>query len=253
MAEGELRSKSVLKALEILNCFEKKQPWGITELGEALGLYKSNVHTLVRTLAAMDYLQQDKETGKYFLGSAVLRLSRAAGDRYAFRSVALAHMKALAEETGERVYLYVPLKDQIYTLNVAAPTQNQYSRPSAAEGYTCRMHCTGAGKAILAHLPAAQVEDYIAGGLEPYTANTITDPGKLREELGHIRQAGYAMDNMEWEEGIRCVAVPVRDRAGTVLGALSISGPSVFCAGEERIAFLRESLIRCVERIQHSI
>lgn len=72
MAEGELRSKSVLKALEILNCFERKQPWGITELGEALGLYKSNVHTLVRTLASMDYLQQDKETGKYYLGSAVL-------------------------------------------------------------------------------------------------------------------------------------------------------------------------------------
>ena len=50
MAERELRSKSVVKALEILTCFEKKQPWGITELGEALGLYKSNVHTLVRTM-----------------------------------------------------------------------------------------------------------------------------------------------------------------------------------------------------------
>ncbi len=75
--EKEIKVKSLQKALEILGCFVEKQPLGVTEISEKLGLYKSNVHNILMTFKAMDYLEQDPETGKFRMGTAVFTLSRA--------------------------------------------------------------------------------------------------------------------------------------------------------------------------------
>ena len=78
--EKEIKVKSLQKALDILNCFTKKSSWGVTELSEYLDLNKSNVHSILSTFAAMEYLRQDEETGKYRLGMAIYTLCHALGD-----------------------------------------------------------------------------------------------------------------------------------------------------------------------------
>jgi DNA-binding IclR family transcriptional regulator len=83
------------------------------------------------------------------------------------------------------------------------------------------------GKAILAYLPEEQLETIIAGaGLPPITRRTIIDPAELRTELARIRARGYTIDNMEGEDGVRCVGAPVLDRHGGVIGAISIAAPA---------------------------
>lgn len=89
------------------------------------------------------------------------------------------------------------------------------------------MHCTGVGKAILAFAPDEKVQQVVrTHGLPRFTANTITTLEALMEEMVATRRRGYAVDNMEHEWGIRCIAVPIRDENGRIHASMSISGPS---------------------------
>jgi len=110
-------------------------------------------------------------------------------------------------------------------------------------------HCTGVGKVLLANLPIDQVRRIIATkGLSRYTKNTITDFRRLEEELNLVRQQGYAMDNEEIMESLRCVAVPLRDHTGKVCAAISVSGPSARFDGEQL-----ESIVDLMVRIGREI
>lgn len=89
------------------------------------------------------------------------------------------------------------------------------------------LHCTGCGKVLLAYQLDSVIASIIAeAGLPRYTEATITDPGQLQQELEMIRRQGYAVDNGEQEEGVRCFAVPIYNAKGKVVAAMSISGPS---------------------------
>ena len=114
--EREIKVKSLQKALEILGCFVEKQPLGVTEISEKLGLYKSNVHNILMTFKAMDYLEQDPETGKFRLGTAVFTLSRALKESLTISKVVLPYMHQIAKEAGELVYLAIPHEDEVVYL-----------------------------------------------------------------------------------------------------------------------------------------
>ena len=105
---GEIKVKSLQKALEILNCFAVKQPLGVTEISEKLGLYKSNVHNILVTFTAMEYLVQDPESGKFRLGPEVMMLSRAFRENLDITKIAVPVMREIANEVQELVYLAVP-------------------------------------------------------------------------------------------------------------------------------------------------
>lgn len=87
-------------------------------------------------------------------------------------------------------------------------------------------YCTGVGKALLAFQPEAVVDGVCRQGLVRHTPNTITSPKRLRQELARVRACGYAVDNMEHELGVRCIAAPIRNHTGAVIASLSISGPA---------------------------
>ena len=167
MAEGaEVKIKSLKKMMDVLNCFIEKQPLGVTEISEKLGLYKSNVHNILSTMVSMDYLEQDKISGKYYLGIGVVRLSRAVGNRFSFHNAALYHMQAISHEAGEIVYLSVPMKRMIYYLDAILPERVYYLNYSGrfVSNYrdsTEMMHCTASGKAMLATMCKADQEEYL--------------------------------------------------------------------------------------------
>ncbi len=224
--EPEIKVKSLQKALEVLNCFTEKQPLGVTEISERLGLYKSNVHNILMTLTAMDYLTQDEESGKFRLGSRIFALSRALGDGYDILKVAMPLMNKISEQFNEVVYLAIPHKNEVIYLGAAYPGNYHKMGLQNVQGDCEPMHCTGVGKAMLSQLPEEFLEEYMSHHMSRMTEHTIIEPEMLRKEIRHVREQGYAIDDMELSIGITCIGVPIVDRKKKLLGAWSVSGPS---------------------------
>lgn len=227
MDEKLIKNKSLGKALSVLNCFIDKQPLGVTEISEYLGLYKSNVHDIISTFVALGYLEQDHESGKYLLGINAVRLGRAAGSNNSFYRIASGHLRELAEVVNETCYLTAPIGYSVCYIDVVNPNNRSAFIPVIANTRPDTMNSTGSGKCMLAYMAEDFVEDYFAYGMPKLTENTITSPDIMRKELELIRTRGYAIDNMENTPGLRCVAVPLISSSGSVLGAMSISGPAV--------------------------
>lgn len=247
---GVVKVKSLAKAIDVLSCFIEQPAWGVTELGERLHLHKSNIHNILSTYKALGYLEQEPETGKYRLGLKVFELSRALGDRFTVRQVAAPFLQEIANESGMRVYLAVPRDGEVLYLEAAYPA-NDYSLFRSLLGVRAAMHCTSLGKAMLAWMPEREQAEIAARPLAAFTENTITARAGLLEELRKVRRRGYAVDNMEHEYGIKCVGMPILDRNGAVVAAVSVSGvysPQYDDARVEQLANLIQSRITLIQQ-----
>lgn len=250
--KGEIKVKSLQKALMVLDCFAEKQPLGITEISEKLGLYKSNVYDILTTLSAMDYLDKSTESSKYYLGKNIAKLGRAAAERYSFQNVAAPYLHQAANEVGEIAYLTVPIGYQLYYIDTAVPSGTRPYVSAVLRNSYDKLNCTSSGKAMLSHMPEEFIDEYLASPLEAMTEHTITDPERMRAELAEVRMRGYAIDDEEYAIGLRCVAVPILDHEGAVLGAMSVSGPSAHFT-EGKICYFAEKLTKYVREIQNKL
>ncbi len=224
---GNGKIQSLERALNILSLFtENKMEWGITEISKALGLQKSTVHRLVSTLEEQGFLRQEQATSRYLLGLKFLALSNVTIASLDVRKVALPWMEKLRSEVGETVHLGVLDDGEVISIETAKTWQTL--RPAFDIGKRAPLYCTAVGKAIMAFLSEDEIERIInVCGLKKFTERTITEPEALKAQLAEVRRLGYSVDNMEHEEGIRCVGAPIRDYTGAVVASLSISGPSL--------------------------
>jgi len=222
----EAKVKTLKKSLDILECFTIATPeLGISEISERLELYKSNVHNIISTFEQGGYIERNPETGKYRLGTKILELSYIINANLGLHNAIHPPMSALSGEINEVVYFAVPKGPRVMYLEGVYPVNSFNARSMVGE--TAEMYCTSIGKAILAYLPPDQAIKAISEqSMIKHTANTITERGALLDELEAIRKRGYSIDNMEHEFGIKCVGVPVFRRGGSLLGAMSVSGPS---------------------------
>jgi len=219
-----MRLSSVANAIRLTKAFsEHEYEMGISALAGRLGLAKSTVHRLATTLVEYDILEQNRESGKYRLGLALFELGTLVRRKMDAVSESRQQMSALLEMTGETVQLAV--LDHQSVLYIRILESRQQVRMSSTVGSRAPAHCTSVGKALLAFQSPEQVKQIIENGLRRFTANTITDPARLQEELESIRAKGYAIDDEESEMGLRCVAAPIRDHTGLVAAAISVSAP----------------------------
>lgn len=227
IAEDQIKTKTLFKALQVLDCFTATTPeLGVTEISERLGLYKSNVHNIMDTFVKAGYIKKNPENGKYRLTLKVLQLGHVVSSNISFRKTVQPHMQELADVTGETIFLAIPGEDaEVVYLDSSSP--RNLMTVKSVMGIKAPLYCTGIGKAMLAYLPREVVNAVIGRGLASITDNTITDTGTLLQELETIRLRGYAIDNMEHQFGIKCVGMPIRNRKGDVVAGLSISGPSL--------------------------
>lgn len=219
------RVQSLERAMALLEAFRSHETLGIAQMARQLDLPRATVHRLVQTLAAGGYLQQDAATGKYHLGFGLLSLARNALDRMDWRKVAAARMRELAEETGESVYLGV-----LHHHSVVFIEEVVSSRPvrlGSSLGMVAPLHCTAAGKCILACLDGDVREQLLRDmELDRYTASTITDHQALVEELGRVADQGYGVNDEEWVAGVRYVAAPVNVQRAQATAAISVGAPA---------------------------
>lgn len=218
--------QSVTNALAVLEAFSPDRPeLGVTQLSQALGLGKSTVHRLLTALAARGYVRKDAQSDRYRLGLKVFEVGALAVAQLTIREAAGPSLRKLVAATRETVHLGVlEAGEVVYVDKVESQrTLQMYSRI----GRRAPLHCTALGKALLAFEPDEVVDRFARRRLRAYTTKTITAADTLRRELQRVRAAGVAVDDEEFEVGLRCIAAPVRDHTGRVVASLGIAGPAV--------------------------
>ncbi len=226
MHENEVKHiKSVEKAMKILSAFSIEEPeLGVIELSKKVGLYKSTVSRFLETLQKEDFVRKNPETGKYKLGMKMFFLGKIPVDQLDISQHAKPYLKQLSEKYDETVSLAIYDNENIISIERIMSTKQVAMRP---RGLIAPFHCSALGKAIAAYLPEKEVDNLIEKkGMAPYTTKSITSPEKLKENLKEIREKGYAFDNEEHAEWVKCIAVPLRDYTNEVIGSISISIPS---------------------------
>ncbi|MGI6286638.1 IclR family transcriptional regulator [Neomoorella humiferrea] len=236
------------KALTILDLLAAHQgDMSLGEIARALDLPKSTLHGLLATLRDFGYLEQSPFDGRYRLGVRLFEIGNIVANNWDVRKVAAPHIQKLVDELEETVHLVVLDKGEV--LYIDKRESRQSLRIVSQVGMRLPAHCTGVGKVLLAYLHPSEVKRIIATkGLARYTRHTITDPRQLEAELAKIREMGYAVDNEEIMDSLRCVAAPIRDHNGKVCAAVSVSGPVARLEGEKfRLAV--EQVVRTAAEI----
>ena len=197
---------------------------GLADLSKLVGLHNSTTFHLAKTMVSLGYIRQEKNTKRYRVGRPLFALAASALDEIEMVNVATPVLEDLSRETGESSHFAVRMGDAVV---VIART----SGPGAFQltdrvGVVRPAHCTALGKVILASLRPDQLERFLARvELKPSTEKSITDVPVLMREIAEIRRSGVAYDDGEFNLEVRCVAVPVKDFTGQIVGALGISGP----------------------------
>jgi DNA-binding IclR family transcriptional regulator len=197
------------------------RPLSIRELGLQTSLPRPTVHRLLMTLQTGGMVTP--VGGRYVIGSRVLWLASRRLAQVELRAVGRPYLLDLRNKTGETVHMAVLEQGQVvYVDKVESPGP---MRMASAIGGIMPAHSTALGKAMLAYLPTDQVRTILQRqGMVRRTAQTITDTERLLADLEAVRDRGYSIDNVENEEGIRCVGAAVFDHQGRVAGAISVSG-----------------------------
>jgi IclR family transcriptional regulator, KDG regulon repressor len=218
--------QSVERSLDILEELAVAENGiGIIDLSSRVSLHASTVHRLLATLVSRGYVRQDNQNGRYILGRGALALAQSFHARQDIRNEARPFLQQLMEESGETANLIVLDSDEaVYIDQVPS---SRVVRMFAAIGKHAPLHSTGCGKLLLAYLDSAERARIISEkGLPASTRYTITSPAELERDLAETRRRGFAVDNRENDEDVRCIAGPVRDHSGRVVAAISISGPA---------------------------
>lgn len=194
-------------------------------LGAELGLSPSTVYRLLDALVRAGFAQHDEATGRYAIGAGAVQLGLAALASLDLTVAAPPTLAALVAETGESVFLTV--LDEGSVVYVMKKEGRFAIRTTAMLGSRRPAHCTALGKTFLANMPAGEARAIVEEhGMPALTRHTITELPALWEELARVRLLGYAVDREEIEEGLTCIAAPVRDHAGRQIAAVSVAGPT---------------------------
>lgn len=247
--------QSLQRGLGILELIAKDGT-GVTmaEVSRRIGLHTSTTFHLLRTLTSLGYLAQDETTREYRLGSKVFHLAASASTEVQLLKVSSPLLSEMAEQTGETSHLAVFEHGEVIVINKIDGSSPV--RLSDRVGYPRPAHCTAIGKVLLAHLSEAELKAFLSKHeLRPITPRTITAVPVLEQELARVREQGYAFDDEEFNQGIRCLAAPVRNFTGLVVAAVGISGP-VWRVSLDRVAELTEVVkvmgLRLSQELGHS-
>ena len=215
-------------SLRILEVIKDENGAGVTEIANSIGISKSTAHDHLQTLRDNAFVIKDG--GSYTIGLRFLDFGEFRRQQTPIYEHGQEEVDKLAAETGEQADLLVEEHGKGIYLYIAHG-ENALNLKTY-EGTRVYLHATALGKVILAHLPEDHVSTIIdRHGMPAVTDNTITDRAALSEELDAIRDRGFAFNDEESTQGLRCVGVPVMDGDGNVAGAISVSGPTSRMSG----------------------
>jgi IclR family acetate operon transcriptional repressor len=200
-------------------------PASLSKIAAEAGLSDATTLRYLSSLVSHGLLDRDPASRQYRIGMRMFLLARSAVSGRDFMSMVVSSMARLVEQFNETVNFGARVGHDLVIVH--ALQSSQPIRMGAAVGDKDAWHASGLGKAILSTLPVTDVRSLLARtDLTQLTPRTLTDPDDLLRELARVRERGFAIDDEETVEGLRCAAAPVRDAAGTARYALSVSGPA---------------------------
>ncbi len=194
---------------------------GVTEIARGLGMHKSTASRLLATLQLRGLVSQDHESGKYRLGSALVRLGGQAEKALDLRAIAMPELDGVARSVEETATLGVLEGDRVVTVAWSDASGAGHSR----KWTFFPLHATAPGKVLLSSCPEREVIRLAKIGFTPYTPHTIVRADLLLEEVARVRRRGFATSFGEHEAAVNAVAVPVFDRRGAVVAAVEVRAP----------------------------
>ncbi|WP_335443458.1 IclR family transcriptional regulator [Neobacillus drentensis] len=238
MAERYIQS--IERAADVLELFlASNQELSVKEISEKLGLSKSTIHGIIKTLEYRGYLQQNPDDLKYKLGLKLFELGNKVSNQFDIGNIARPIMKELVESLMETVHLVVFERGEvIYIEKLDGPRS---LRIYSQIGKRAPIHCTGVGKSILAFQEEEEIERLLANeDLEPFTEYTLTDKAEIKKQLQTIREQGYSVDDEEIELGLKCVAAPIFNHQGKVIAAISCASPKMRLTEDKQAEVIEE-------------
>jgi DNA-binding IclR family transcriptional regulator len=234
--------QSLDRGLLILEAVGKStDPVSLGHLAAMLEVDRSSAFRLANTLKRRGFLANSSSGKDYVLGSSVWRLSRQYDWSKMLASVAHEHLKALAVDTNETAHLAV--REGRKALFIDHVTSSHVIAISGQTGELVPLYCTSHGKALLTDFAERELTALFgAKPLKAFTRNTIQSMRALAKECEAIRVLGFATDESEYLEGVRCVAAPIRDRDGAVIASIGISAPAARLSKEREKEFAAKVL-----------
>lgn len=243
--------RAVQRAMIILEQLGRNNEASITELAKLTELHKSTVHRILVTLEAGGMVRQNPQNGHYRLGFKMMELGAQALRSVELRATAHPHMEELSRDMGLTVNLGVLDQSEVVYLDKIEGAGS--FRFLCHVGSRAPFHCTAMGKVMVAALtPAEQRRLVYAKPLKRFTRRTITDPDKLMQHLALVAGQGWAMDDGEHNDLGHCVGVPLRDHAGKVVAAISMTTVCAELSDAERDRVLT-SILRTAAAISSDL
>jgi DNA-binding IclR family transcriptional regulator len=226
-AEDRARSgvQSLGRAFAILEEVARhREGIGLAELSKLVGLHNSTTFHLAKTMVSLGYMRQERDSKRYRVGRPLFALAASALDEIEMINLATPILEDLSRESGESGHFAVRMGDSVVV--IARTSGAGAFQLTDRVGVVRPAHCTALGKIILASLRPDQLKRFLERvELKPSTKKSITDPSALLRQITEIRRDAIAFDDGEFNAEVRCVAVPVYNFTGEVIGALGISGP----------------------------
>ena len=195
----------------------------LADLSKNVGLHNSTTFHLVKTMAQLGYVTQLRDSKRYRIGSRLFTLAAGALEESSFLALATPVLETLTGDTGESAHFAIRSGNEVVV--IARTAGSGLLQLVDRTGSQRPAHATALGKVLISALNEAQIRQFLgAEPLRKYTARTILDREALLREIAEVRRKGVAYDDGEFDDEVRCVAVPVHDFAGRVAGAIGISG-----------------------------
>ena len=200
-------------------------PVSLKQLGLETELHPSTAHRILAAMAAIGFVER-ADSGAYRLGIRLLELGNVVKSRISIGQAAMPLMQRLHQQLGESVNLGVRQGDEIVYVERTSSGRSSV-RVVHLVGARAPLHVTAVGKLFLLEDGPQKVREYAKRtGLPGFTPTSLTALQALEKELDRVRRHGVAFDNEEIEQGLRCIAAPIRDDAGDLVAGLSVSAPA---------------------------
>ncbi|MBI5575149.1 MAG: IclR family transcriptional regulator [Deltaproteobacteria bacterium] len=240
--------QSVAHALDVLEEFRgEMDELGVTELSKKLKLHKNNVFRILATLQSRNYIEQNRTNDNYRLGIKCLELGQTFIHQRGLLKQAQPILRELAESSAETSYLSILRSSDVVYLDAVETTSTV--RVVSRVGLHMPIHATAAGKALIAFESEEELKKRFHAELQRFTKNTITSSDDLLNELAAVREKEYAADLEEFEDGLRCIASPVRDYTRKVIAAISVSGPAHRLSDDRIAQSIGPEVSRCAKAL----
>lgn len=213
----------MMKLLDVLSYHP--DPVSLKQLALETGLHPSTAHRILAAMSASGFVER-ADPGTYRLGIRLLELGNVVKSRISIGKAAMPLMERLHREIGESVNLGVRQGDEIVYVERTSSGRSSI-RVVHLVGARAPLHVTAVGKLYLAEDGPQKLREYAKRtGLPGYTPTSLTTVAALERDVDRARRHGVAFDNEEIEQGLRCVAAPVRDDTGELVAGLSVSAPA---------------------------